>query len=80
MSGLDRGRLARLYIGLAEVTVVAQQRFDLAQTLRAGRWSWPASVRAVACRWRLNDIARNHQQTAFRYDGLSVVALLEAAT
>jgi hypothetical protein len=28
----------------------------------------------------LNHIARNHQQTAFHYYGLSVVALLEAAT
>ena len=44
---LDRGRLARLYIGLAEVTVVAQQRFDLAQLF--GRALVLASIGSSCC-------------------------------
>ena len=76
---LDRGRLARLYIGLAEVTVVAQQRFDLAQLFGQGAGPGQHRFELLLVVGRLNHIARNHQQAAFRYDGLSVVALLEAA-
>ena len=77
---LDRGRVARLYIGLAEVTVVAQQRFGLAQFFGQGAGLGQHRLELLLVVGSLNDIGRNHQQTAFRDYGLSVVALLEAAT
>ena len=76
---LDPGGHARLHIGLAEIAVVGQQRFSLAQLFGQGAGLGQHRLELLLIVGGLNHIAGDDQQTAFRYNGLSVVALLEAA-
>ncbi len=71
---LDPGRLARLYVGLAEVTVVAEQRFGLAQLFGKGADLGQHRFELALIVWRLGYAVRDDQEAAFRDSGLRVVA------
>ncbi len=76
---IDPCRLARLYVGLAEVTVVAEQRFGLAQLFGQGACLGEHRFELTLIVRRLCHAAGDDQEAAFRHSGLGVVALLEAA-
>ena len=76
---LDAGSSAGFHIGLAEIAVIGQHGFSLAQFFRQGAGLGQHRFELLLVVGRLRHIAGDHQQTAFRHDGLSVVALLETA-
>ena len=76
---LDPCRLARLYVGLAEVTVVAEQRLRLAQPFGQGRNLGQHRFALLLVVGRLDHSAGDHQQAARGHHSLGVIALLEAA-
>jgi hypothetical protein len=76
---IDARRGAGVNIALAEISIVRQQRFDVAQFV--GQISELAEhrLKLLLVVRRLHHIGRDHQQTACRHCRLRVVALLKPA-
>jgi hypothetical protein len=76
---LDPGRQTRLHIGSAESAVIAEHDIGLAQSFGQGVDFGQHRLELLLVVGGLDDGGGDHQQTALGDDGLSVVALLEAA-
>ena len=77
--GLDASGYTGFHIGPAEIAVIGQHGFSLAQFFRQGAGFGQHGLELQLVIGGLNHITGHDQQTAFRHDGLSVVALFEAA-
>ena len=76
---LDPGGRAGLHVGLAEVAVVGQHGFSLAQFFGQGSDLGQHRLKLLLIVGRLDHIGGHHQQAVRRHHGLSVVALFETA-